>query len=70
MYTIKLVKKHLNETIDVEGVVLTMKDNRSNLGQSVAEDINKYFINEFSLLLYDRLNHLLLHMNCSHNLLK
>ena len=43
MYTIKLVKKHLNEAIDVEGVVLTMKDNRSNLGQSVAQDILKYF---------------------------
>lgn len=43
MYTIKLVKKHLNESIDVEGVVLTMKDNRSNLGQSVANDIKKYF---------------------------
>ena len=43
MCTIKLVKKHLNENIDVEGVVLTMKDNRSNLGQSVAQDISKYF---------------------------
>ena len=43
MYTIKLVKKHLNENIDVEGVVLTMKDNRSNLGHSVAQDITKYF---------------------------
>ena len=43
MYTIKLVKKHLNENIDVEGVVLTMKDSRSNLGQQVAEDITKYF---------------------------
>lgn len=43
MYTIKLVKKHLNENIDIEGVVLTMKDNRSNLGQSVAQDITKYF---------------------------
>ena len=43
MYTIKLVKKHLNEKINVEGVVLTMKDNRSNLGQSVAQDITEYF---------------------------
>lgn len=43
MYTIKLVKKHLNENIDIEGVVLTMKDNRSHLSQSVAEDISKYF---------------------------
>lgn len=46
MYTIKLVKKHLNSEIDVEGVVLTMKDSRSNLGNSVAADINKYFNNK------------------------
>lgn len=43
MYTVKLVKKHLNESIDVEGVVLTMKDNRSNLGQSVASEIQQFF---------------------------
>lgn len=43
MYTYKLVKKHLNEDIDVEGVVLTMKDARSNLGAQVAADIVKYF---------------------------
>lgn len=43
MYTLKLVKKHLNHSIDVEGVVLTMKDARSNLGNSVAKDITKYF---------------------------
>lgn len=43
MNTIKLVKKHLNESIEIEGVVLTMKDSRSNLGTAVAEDIKKYF---------------------------
>lgn len=43
MYTIKLVKQHLNTEIDVEGVVLTMKDARSNLGQSVVSDIRKHF---------------------------
>ena len=43
MYTIKLVKKHLNENINIEGVVLTMKDNRSHLSQSVTEEIHKYF---------------------------
>jgi len=43
MYTIKLVKKHLNPEIDVEGVVLTMKDGRSNLGNSVAQEINQWF---------------------------
>ena len=43
MNTIKLVKKHLNPDIDVEGVVLTMKDNRSNLIQQVSEEIRKFF---------------------------
>ena len=46
MYTIKLVKKYLNPDIAVEGVVLTMKDARSNLGNSVAADVNKYFNNK------------------------
>jgi len=43
MYTYKLVKKHLNPELDVEGVVLTMKDSRSNLGQQVTQDVIKYF---------------------------
>lgn len=44
MYTISLIKKHkLNPDLDVEGVVLTMKDGRSNLGNSVANEISKYF---------------------------
>ena len=43
MNTIKLVKKHLNQQIDVEGVVLTMKDNRSNLVNQVSEEIRKFF---------------------------
>jgi chromosome partitioning protein len=43
MYTFKLVKKHLNPDVDVEGVVLTMRDSRSNLGQQVSQDVIKYF---------------------------
>ena len=43
MNTIKLVKKHLNEEIDVEGVILTMKDNRSNLIQEVSQEIKRFF---------------------------
>ena len=43
MYTIKLVKKHLNENVDVEGVILTKKDNRNNLGISVANDLKNFF---------------------------
>lgn len=43
MNTIKLVKKHLNPNIDVEGVVLTMKDARSNLINDVSNEIRKFF---------------------------
>ncbi|MCL2062545.1 MAG: AAA family ATPase [Firmicutes bacterium] len=43
MNTIKLGKKHLNAQLDIEGVVLTMFDGRSNLTNSVAEEILKYF---------------------------
>ncbi len=43
MNTIKLVKKHLNQDIDVEGVILTMKDNRSNLVQQVSQEIKRFF---------------------------
>ena len=44
MNTIRLVKKTmLNPNLTVEGVVLTMRDNRSNLGRQVAEEIGKFF---------------------------
>lgn len=43
MNTIKLAKKHLNPTLEVEGVLLTMYDGRSNLVASVTSEIIKYF---------------------------
>ncbi len=43
MNTIKLVKKHLNPTIDIEGVILTMKDDRSNLVSQVSQEIRRFF---------------------------
>ena len=43
MNTYKLVKKHLNPTIDIEGVVLTMTDARSNLVNQVSGEIRKFF---------------------------
>lgn len=46
MNTIRLVKRLLNPAIDVEGVVLTMYDSRSNLVHSVAEEIIKFFGNK------------------------
>lgn len=43
MNTVKLVKKHLNPELDVEGVVLTMKDSRSNLINQVSSEITTFF---------------------------
>lgn len=43
MNTVRLVKKQLNPGIEIEGVLLTMKDNRSNLVAQVSEEIKKYF---------------------------
>lgn len=43
MNTVKLVKKHLNSNLEIEGVIMTMKDNRSNLVQQVSEQIRQYF---------------------------
>ena len=43
MNTIRLIKFHLNPTIDVECVVMTMKDNRSNLTKQVSDEILKFF---------------------------
>ncbi|MFI3306989.1 MAG: ParA family protein [Mycoplasmatota bacterium] len=41
--TIMLAQKNLNPTLDIEGVLLTMLDNRTNLGIEVVEDIKSYF---------------------------
>ena len=42
MNTVRLVKKHLNPNIEIEGVLLTMK-NRNNLTNQVADEIKKHF---------------------------
>jgi chromosome partitioning protein len=46
MNTVKLVQKHLNPSLDVEGVVLTMFDARTNLSIQVVEDVKRYFRNK------------------------
>lgn len=43
MNTVRLVKKKLNAEISIDGVVLTMRDSRSNLGKQVADEIRKFF---------------------------
>lgn len=41
--TIRLVQKHLNENLMIDGVLLTMFDARTNLGIQVIEEVKKYF---------------------------
>ncbi|MDR1713253.1 MAG: AAA family ATPase [Coriobacteriales bacterium] len=41
--TIKVVKTHLNPTIDIFGVLLTMYDNRTSLAKQVAEEVTDFF---------------------------
>ena len=41
--TIKLVKKSLNEGLEIEGVVMTMYDYRTNLSNEVFEDVKNFF---------------------------
>jgi chromosome partitioning protein len=41
--TIHLVQKNLNKKLDIEGVLLTMFDNRLNLSQQVAQEVREYF---------------------------
>ncbi len=41
--TIRAVKKSLNPSIEIEGVLLTMYDVRTNLSLLVAEEVKKYY---------------------------
>ena len=43
MATLKRVRAALNPNLDIAGVVLTMYDERTNLGQQVARDIRAFF---------------------------
>lgn len=43
MNTITMVRKHFNPQLKIEGVLLTMYDARTNLGNEVKEDVIKYF---------------------------
>ncbi len=43
LQTIKLIQKMLNSALQIEGVLLTMYDARSNLAKEVAEEIRGYF---------------------------
>lgn len=46
MNTIQLVKKSLNNSLEVQGVVMSMFDGRTNLSIEVVEEVKKYFKNK------------------------
>jgi len=46
MNTVKMIQKHLNKDLRVEGVVLTMFDARTNLSIQVVDEVKKYFGNK------------------------
>lgn len=46
MNTVKLVRQHLNEDVEVEGVVMTMYDARTNLSPMVVGEVKKFFKNK------------------------
>ena len=41
--TLRIVKKRLNPELDIEGVLLTMYDGRTNLSIQVGEEVKRYF---------------------------
>lgn len=43
MNTIKLVKKSLNVSLEIEGILLTMYDNRTNLSKQVEGEVKNFF---------------------------
>lgn len=43
MYTIRAVRKSLNPSLELEGVLMTMFDSRTNLALQVAEEVKRFF---------------------------
>lgn len=41
--TIRLVQKHLNTSLEIEGILITMFDSRLNLSKQVVEELIEYF---------------------------
>ncbi len=43
MGTVRIIKRSLNPVLELEGVLLTMHDGRTNLAVQVAEEVKRYF---------------------------
>jgi chromosome partitioning protein len=52
--TIRIVKKRLNPALDIEGVLLTMYDGRTNLSVQVGEEVKRHFKNKVYYTLIPR----------------
>ena len=44
--TIRLVQRHLNKNLEIEGILITMYDNRLKLSRQVVEEVKNYFGNK------------------------
>ena len=54
--TIRLVQKHFNPELKIEGVLLTMYDARTNLGAEVVEEVRKYFREKSMIRLFQEMS--------------
>lgn len=43
IYTIRVVKKGLNKALEIDGILLTMFDSRTNLSVQVADEVKRHF---------------------------
>lgn len=43
IYTLRMVRSRLNKTLDLDGILLTMYDSRTNLSAQVAEEVKRHF---------------------------
>ena len=43
LQTVRLVQRHLNKDLDIEGVLITMYDSRLNLCKQVEKEVREYF---------------------------
>ena len=41
--TVQMVRKYLNPTLDIRGLIMTMYDSRTNLSRQVVEEVRSYF---------------------------
>ena len=41
--TIRLVQRHLNKNLEIEGILITMYDHRLNLSRQVVQELKEYF---------------------------